>query len=166
MAQRSCWRVSPDDVFINLVEVQRENWLRKGSSRSSSRSPKRNGGEAIHGKDGRTFQPMVSDWTDDRHVRSDRPGRRRKVVKGGFGPEFEQTLRNLSNVLADAGVTREQVIKVNVYLADIADWSALNGPYAEFFGSRFPARTAFATSTLPLGARVEIEAWAIVEETR
>ena len=89
-----------------------------------------------------------------------------KVVEGGFGPELEQTLRNLSKVLADAGVTREQVIKVNVYLADIGDWSALNGPYAEFFGSRFPARTAFGTSALPLGARVEIEAWAVVEETR
>src|SRR5438270_666801 len=89
-----------------------------------------------------------------------------KVVEGGFGPELQQTLRNLSNVLADAGVTRDQVIKVNVYLADIGDWSALNGPYAEFFGSRFPARTAFATSALPLAARVEIEAWAVVEETR
>ena len=41
-----------------------------------------------------------------------------KMVEGGFGPELEQTLRNLSNVLAGAGVTREQVIKVNVYLAD------------------------------------------------
>ncbi len=89
-----------------------------------------------------------------------------KVVGGGFGPELEQTLRNLSNVLADAGVAREQVIKVNVYLADLADWSVLNGPYAEFFGSSLPARTAFAASALPLGARVEIEAWAVVEETR
>jgi len=89
-----------------------------------------------------------------------------KVVEGGFAPELEQTLRNLRNVLADAGVTREQVIKVNVYLADIADWSALNGPYAEFFGSSLPARTAFATSALPLGARLEIEAWAILDQTR
>jgi 2-iminobutanoate/2-iminopropanoate deaminase len=89
-----------------------------------------------------------------------------KVVDGGFGPELEQTLSNLSNVLADAGVAREQVIKVNVYLADLSDWSALNGPYAEFFGSSLPARTAFAASALPLGARVEIEAWAVVEETR
>ncbi|HKB34238.1 MAG TPA: RidA family protein [Candidatus Dormibacteraeota bacterium] len=89
-----------------------------------------------------------------------------KMVEGGFGPELEQTLRNLSNVLADAGVTREQVIKVNVYLADLADWPALNGPYADFFGSSRPARTAFAASALPLGARVEIEAWAVVEETR
>ena len=89
-----------------------------------------------------------------------------KLVQGGFGPELEQTLRNLGSVLTDAGVTREQVIKVNVYLADLADWSALNGPYAEFFGSSLPARTAFATSALPFGARVEIEAWAVVEETR
>src|SRR5207245_5539259 len=89
-----------------------------------------------------------------------------KMVEGGFGPELEQTLRNLSNVLADAGVTREQVIKVNVYLADLADWPTLNGPYAEFFGSSLPARTAFATSALPLGARVEIEGWAVVEARR
>ena len=87
-----------------------------------------------------------------------------KVVEGGFGPELEQTLRNLGNVLADAGVTRQQVIKVNVYLADIADWPALNGPYAQFFGSSLPARTAFAISALPFGARVEIEAWAVVEQ--
>ena len=89
-----------------------------------------------------------------------------KVVEDGFGPELEQTLRNLSNVLADAGVTREQVIKVNVYLADLADWPALSGLHAEFFGSSLPARTAFATSALPLGARVEIEAWAVVDESR
>ena len=89
-----------------------------------------------------------------------------KVVEGGFEPELEQTLRNLSKVLANAGVTREQVIKVNVYLADLADWPALNGPYAQFFGSSLPARTAFAASALPFGARVEIEAWAVVEQTR
>ncbi len=85
-----------------------------------------------------------------------------KLVEGGFGPELEQTLRNLSSVLADAGVTRDQVIKVNVYLVDIADWPALNGPYAAFFGASLPARTAFAVAALPLGARVEIEAWAVV----
>lgn len=89
-----------------------------------------------------------------------------KVVEGGFGPELEQTLRNLGNVLADAGVTRDQVIKVNVYLADLGDWPALNGPYAQFFGSSLPARTAFAVAALPFGARVEIEAWAVVEEKR
>src|SRR5207247_7109519 len=135
-------------------------------SRRSSRTPKRNRGGAIHGKDGRTFQPMASDWTDDRHVRSDRPGRRREGGRGRLpararadAPEPQQRARRRR-------VTREQVIKVNVYLADLADWSALNGPYAEFFGSSLPARTAFAASALPFGARVEIEAWAVVEETR
>ncbi len=49
-----------------------------------------------------------------------------------------------------------------MYLVDIADWPALNGPYAEFFGASLPARTAFAVAALPLGARVEIEAWAVV----
>src|SRR5213592_3256517 len=133
------------------LPMLRENWpFGRGVAPFVPHPEKRNRGGAIHGKDGRTFQPMASDWTDDRHVR----------------PELEQTLQNLSNVLAGAGVTREQVIKVNVYLADLADWSALNGPYAEFFGSWLPARTAFATSALPLGARVEIEAWAVVEETR
>ena len=86
-----------------------------------------------------------------------------KVVEGGFGPELEQTLRNLNRVLTDAGVTREQVIKVNVYLADLADWPALNGPYGQFFASSPPARTAFAVAALPFGARVEIEAWAVSE---
>jgi len=89
-----------------------------------------------------------------------------KLVDGGFGPELEQTLRNLGNVLADAGVARAQVVKVNVYLADLADWSALNGPYAEFFGPSLPARTALAAAALPFGARVEIEAWAVLEESR
>ncbi len=86
-----------------------------------------------------------------------------KLVEGGFVAELEQTLRNLGNVLAGAGLAREQVIKVNVYLADIADWPGLNGPYAAFFGSSLPARTAFAISALPFGARVEIEAWAVIE---
>src|SRR5437879_10469747 len=72
-----------------------------------------------------------------------------KMVEGGFGPELEQTLRNLGNVLAAAGVTRKQVIKVNVNLADFADCPALNGPYVDFFGSSLPPGTAFAPSPLP-----------------
>ena len=86
-----------------------------------------------------------------------------KLVEGGFVPELEQTLRNLGNVLADAGVSKEQVIKVNVYLTDVEDWPALSAPYAEFFSGSLPARTAFAVAALPLDARVEIEAWAVVE---
>src|SRR5256884_2302568 len=129
-------------------------------SRRSSRTPKRDRGGAIHGKDGRTFQPVASDWTDDRHVRSDRPGRRRE---GGRG-------RLRARARADAPQPQQRPRRRRCYKGAghqsqcvpgyLADWSALNGPYAEFFGSWLPARTAFATSALPLGARVEIEAWA------
>jgi 2-iminobutanoate/2-iminopropanoate deaminase len=83
------------------------------------------------------------------------------LVTGGFRAELEQALDNLGHVLADAGIDRHDVIKVNVYLTDIADWQQLNAPYAAFFGEPFPARTALAVAALPMGAHVEIEAWAV-----
>jgi 2-iminobutanoate/2-iminopropanoate deaminase len=83
------------------------------------------------------------------------------LVTGGFLAELEQALDNLGRVLADAGIDRHNVIKVNVYLTDIADWQRLNAPYAAFFGEPYPARTALAVVALPLGAHVEIEAWAV-----
>src|SRR5438034_11215612 len=111
------------------LPMLRENWsFGRGVAPFVPHPEKRNRGGAIHGKDGRTFQPMASDWTDDRHVRSDRPGRRREGGRGRLpararadAPEPQQRARRRR-------VTREQVIKVNVYLADLADWSAFNGP--------------------------------------
>ena len=83
------------------------------------------------------------------------------LVGGGFLAELQQTLENLGRLLDGAGLSRRDVIKVNVYLTDIADWERLNQPYAEFFGEPYPARTALAVAALPGGARVEIEAWAV-----
>ena len=159
--------VSPDDVFINLVEVLRENWsFGKGVRAVCPAGRDEMEEERFMAKTVGPYSPWCRIGQMIATSGQIGLGDDGKMVEAGFGPELEQTLRNLSNVLADAGVTREQVIKVNVYLADLADWPALNGPYAEFFGSSLPARTAFATSALPLGARVEIEAWAVVEETR
>jgi enamine deaminase RidA (YjgF/YER057c/UK114 family) len=59
-----------------------------------------------------------------------------------------------------------KTVGLSAHGVGVADWSALNGPYREFLGSSLPARTAFAASALPLGARVEIEDWAVVEESR
>ena len=84
-----------------------------------------------------------------------------QLVGGGFLAELEQTLENLGRLLDGAGLSRRDVIKVNVYLTDIADWKRLNQPYADFFGEPYPARTALAVAALPGGAQVEIEAWAI-----
>lgn len=83
------------------------------------------------------------------------------LVGGGFLAELEQALLNLDAVLLEAGLARGDVIKTNVYLTEIADWSSLNEPYAKFFGEPYPARTALAVAALPLGAHVEIEAWAV-----
>jgi len=83
------------------------------------------------------------------------------LVGGGFLAELHQTLENIGRLLDGAGLLRSDVIKVNVYLTDIADWERLNQPYADFFGEPFPARTALAVAALPGGAHMEIEAWAI-----
>ena len=64
---------------------------------------------------------------------------------------------NLQAVLAAAGRTLDDVVKVNVYLVDMADFSAVNEVYATVFAEPYPARTTVAVAALPLGARVEIE---------
>jgi 2-iminobutanoate/2-iminopropanoate deaminase len=83
------------------------------------------------------------------------------LVTGGFLAELQQALDNLGRLLADVSIDRADVIKVNVYLTDIGDWPRLNAPYAAFFGEPYPARTALAVVALPMGATVEIEAWAV-----
>lgn len=153
----------PDDIFINLVEVERENWSFGKGIAQYVRRPEQSGGPESTAKTVGPFSPWRRIGQMVATSGQIGLGEGGKVVEGGFGPELQQALRNLGNVLADAGVARHQVIKVNVYLVDLADWSALNGPYADFFGSSLPARTAFATSALPLGAKVEIEAWAVVD---
>ncbi|MEZ4416286.1 MAG: RidA family protein [Gemmatimonadota bacterium] len=80
-----------------------------------------------------------------------------KVVDGGVGAETRQTLENIRAVLAAAGATMEDIVKCTVFLADIADYPAMNEAYLEFFPSDPPARSAMAGSGLALGARVEIE---------
>jgi len=56
-----------------------------------------------------------------------------------------------------AGLTPDQVIKVNVYLTDMNDFAAMNTVYAAQFNQPYPARTTIGVASLPLGARIEIE---------
>ncbi len=80
-----------------------------------------------------------------------------KLVNGGIAEQTEQCFRNLFAVLQAAGATPDQVIKVNVYLADMGDFPAMNEVYARQFNPPHPARTTIGVAALPLGARVEIE---------
>ncbi len=81
---------------------------------------------------------------------------------GGFGDRVRRALENLDAVLRAAGSSRERVVKVTVYLTDMARFAELNRVYAEFFGDHRPARAVVEVAALPKGAPVEIEAVAEV----
>ena len=68
-----------------------------------------------------------------------------------------QSLTNISNILKEAGTDMAHVVKTTVFLADMADFAAMNEVYATFFTAPFPARSAVAIKTLPKNAKVEIE---------
>ncbi|MBQ9023138.1 MAG: RidA family protein [Eubacterium sp.] len=76
--------------------------------------------------------------------------------------QTRQSLTNIKNILAAAGADMSHVVKTTVLLADIADFTAMNEVYAEFFTEPYPARAAFQAAALPKGAKVEIEAIAVV----
>lgn len=84
-------------------------------------------------------------------------------LAGGVDRQAERALANVSAILQAAGSGLDRLVKVTVFLADIADWPAVNEVYARVVPEPFPARSAFAVKDLPRGARVEIEAIASVE---
>lgn len=85
-------------------------------------------------------------------------GRDGKIVEGGVAAEAERALLNIRAVLEEAGLSPRDVVKTTVYLADMADFPAVNDVYARHFEAPFPARATVAVAGLPKGARVEIEA--------
>ena len=80
-----------------------------------------------------------------------------ELVSGGVEAETRQALTNLNHVLEAAGSSLDQVVKTTVFLRDINDFAAMNGVYAEFFRTQFPARSTVQAAALPKGAAVEIE---------
>jgi reactive intermediate/imine deaminase len=85
-----------------------------------------------------------------------------KLVPGGIEAETRQAVENIRAVLERHGSSMDRVIKCTAMLADMAEWPAMNAVYLEFFPTHKPARSAFGASGLALGARVEIEAVALV----
>ncbi len=79
------------------------------------------------------------------------------LVPGGTGPQTTQTLRNIETVLRAAGADLGDVVKVSVYLADMATFQEMNQAYSEFFSEMAPARITVGGAVLALGAAVEIE---------
>lgn len=82
---------------------------------------------------------------------------------GGIKAETKQTMENIKRTLEKYGSSLDQVVKCTVMLANISEWSAMNEVYVTYFPNNKPARSAFGTSGLALGARLEIECWATVK---
>lgn len=75
--------------------------------------------------------------------------------------QAEQSLKNVKAILEEAGLTMKNVVKTTVFLADMADFAAMNEVYSTYFSEPYPARSAVAVKTLPKGALVEIECVAV-----
>jgi 2-iminobutanoate/2-iminopropanoate deaminase len=86
-----------------------------------------------------------------------------RLAAGGVGPETRQTLTNIRAALARNGLTMNDVVKCTVFLADIAEWGAMNQVYATFFPESKPARSAVGGTGLVRNARVEIECIAAIK---
>ena len=85
------------------------------------------------------------------------------VGEGDVARETRQVLANLVAVLDAAGARPSQVVRTTVFLADLADFATVNGLYAEVFGAGVsPARACVQVAALPKGARVEIDAIAVL----
>jgi len=83
------------------------------------------------------------------------------LVEGGAVSEAGRALENLAAVLEVAGLELDDVVKTTLFLADLADGPAVNAVYARYFSAPQPARSTIGVASLPMGARVEIEAIAV-----
>jgi 2-iminobutanoate/2-iminopropanoate deaminase len=80
-----------------------------------------------------------------------------ELIDGDVEAQTTRCFQNLFAVLAAAGLGPEHVVKVNVYLVDMAEFALMNAAYAAAFDAPYPARTTVAVAALPRSARVEIE---------
>lgn len=78
-------------------------------------------------------------------------------IPQGIAPQTAQSIANIKAILAEAGLTIDNVVKTTVFLADMNDFGAMNAVYAENFTAPFPARSAVAVKELPKQVLVEIE---------
>ncbi len=87
-----------------------------------------------------------------------------KLVEGGIEAETRQIFSNMQRILAVSEVGLESIVKCTVMIADIAEWPSFNTLYVTYFPGNKPARSAFGANGLALGARVELECWAVLSD--
>ena len=85
-----------------------------------------------------------------------------ELVSADVKEQTGQALANMKAVLAEAGASPADVVKVTVFIVDMADFQAVNSVYSETFGSDAPARSCVAVAALPKGARVAVEGLSVL----
>jgi 2-iminobutanoate/2-iminopropanoate deaminase len=85
-----------------------------------------------------------------------------ELVSGGLVGELRQAIANLEAQLRTEGAELTDVVKTTVFLRHMSDYTDMNSVYLDSFGGHRPARSAIGVAELPLGALVEVEAWAFV----
>ncbi len=85
-----------------------------------------------------------------------------KEMDDDVSRQATQSMKNIQAILAAAGGTMENIVRCGIFVTDLADFAAINDAYAEFFKGDFPARATVQVAALPLGAKVEIDAIAIL----
>jgi reactive intermediate/imine deaminase len=81
-----------------------------------------------------------------------------QIVDGGIEAQAERVFRNMQAVLKAAGGTLDDVVKLSILLADLADFAKVNELMAKHFSEPYPARSTYQVAALPRGARIEVEA--------
>lgn len=86
-----------------------------------------------------------------------------ELVSGDVKEQTAQALANMAAILKEAGASPANVVKTTVFILDMADFQAVNEVYSKTFSSNPPARSCVAVAALPKGAKVEVEALAILD---
>ena len=83
------------------------------------------------------------------------------IIKSNIEDETTQIMKNIENILKEAGLMFDNVVRTKIYLTNMNDFSAVNNVYGSYFKSNPPARTTIEVSGLPLGVNVEIDMIAV-----
>lgn len=83
------------------------------------------------------------------------------MAPGGMAEQTEQCLKNITMILAGAGLTMNDVIKTTVFMTDLGQFAVMNEVYAKHFKPPYPTRSTVQVSALPKAAAIEIEAVAV-----
>lgn len=87
-----------------------------------------------------------------------------KLVDGDVEAQTRRVMENLQAILRAAGASLEHVVRTTIFLADIKDFERVNAVYGGYFPGTPPSRSTVAVASLPRGARLEIDAIAVLEQ--